>query len=115
MTALTETPVWQALWAHHAQIKDLHLRTLFAEDTQRAERLSAEGAGPFLDYSKNRITNETMKLLLQLAEERGVTQRRDAMFAGERINTTERRAVLHICFARAEGKSHPARWRGRCA
>ena len=68
MTALTATPSWQALTAHHAQIKDLHLRDLFADDPGRAERFSAEGAGFFLDYSKNRITNETLRLLLRLAE-----------------------------------------------
>ena len=101
MTALTATPAWQALTAHHAQIKDPHLRTLFADDPGRAERFSAEGAGLFLDYSKNRITDETLRLLLRLAEERGVAQRRDAMFAGEKINTTERRAVLHVALARA--------------
>jgi len=96
MTALTATPSWQALTAHHAQIKDVHLRDLFADDPGRAERFSAEGAGLFLDYSKNRITDETLRLLLQLAEERGVMKRRNAMFAGEKINTTERRAVLHV-------------------
>ena len=96
MTALTATPSWQALTAHHAQIKDVHLRDLFADNPGRAERFSAEGAGLFLDYSKNRITDETLRLLLQLAEERGVMKRRNAMFAGEKINTTERRAVLHV-------------------
>jgi glucose-6-phosphate isomerase len=103
MTALTVTPSWQALLAHHAQIKDLHLRDLFADDPGRAERLSAEGAGLFLDYSKNRITDETLRLLLRLAEERGVMKRRDAMFAGEKINTTERRAVLHAALRAPRG------------
>ena len=103
MTALTATPSWQALAAHHAQIKDLHLRTLFAGDPGRAERFSAEGAGLFLDYSKNRITDETLRLLLRLAEERGVMKRRDAMFAGETINTTERRAVLHVALRAPRG------------
>jgi glucose-6-phosphate isomerase len=103
MTALTETPAWTALTAHHAQIKDVHLRKLFADDPGRAERFSAEGAGLFLDYSKNRITDETMKLLLQLADERGVAKRRDAMFAGEKINTTERRAVLHVALRAPRG------------
>src|ERR1700693_4726904 len=103
MTALTATPAWQALTAHHAQIKDAHLRKLFADDPGRAERLSAEGAGLFLDYSKNRITDETLRLLLQLAEERGVAKRRDAMFAGETINTTERRAVLHVALRAPRG------------
>jgi glucose-6-phosphate isomerase len=103
MTALTATPAWQALAAHHAQIKDLHLRKLFADDPGRAERLSVEGGGLFLDYSKNRITDETMRLLLQLADERGVSRRRDAMFAGEKINTTERRAVLHVALRAQRG------------
>ena len=103
MTALTATPSWQALTAHHAQIKDLHLRGLFADDPGRAERFSAEGAGLFLDYSKNRITDETLRLLLRLAEERGVAARRDAMFAGETINTTERRAVLHVALRAPRG------------
>src|ERR1700679_723591 len=96
MTALTAAPAWQALKAHHARIETLHLRKLFADDPGRAARFSVEGAGLFLDYSKNRITDETVRLLLQLAEERGVGQRRDAMFLGEKINTTERRAVLHV-------------------
>jgi len=103
MTALTDTPSWRALAAHHARIKDLHLRTMFADDPGRAERFSAEGAGLFLDYSKNRITGETLRLLLQLADERGVAIRRDAMFAGEKINATERRAVLHVALRAPRG------------
>jgi glucose-6-phosphate isomerase len=103
MTALTATPSWRALAAHHAQIKDVHLRTLFADDPDRAERFCAEGAGLFLDYSKNRITDETLKLLLRLAEERGVAKRRDAMFAGEKINVTERRAVMHVALRAPRG------------
>jgi glucose-6-phosphate isomerase len=103
MTALNLLPAWQALIAHHAKIKDVHLRKLFADDPGRAERFSVEGAGLFLDYSKNRITDETISLLLQLAEARGVTQRRDAMFAGEIINTTERRAVLHVALRAPRG------------
>jgi glucose-6-phosphate isomerase len=103
MTALTATPAWQALKAHHAQIEKLHLRTLFADDPGRAERFSAEGAGLFLDYSKNRITDETLRLLLQLADERGVAKRREAMFAGDKINTTERRAVLHVALRAPRG------------
>jgi glucose-6-phosphate isomerase len=104
MTALTETPAWKALSAHHAAIKDIHLRQLFADDPGRAERFAAEGAGLFLDYSKNRITDETVKLLLQLADERGVAKRRDAMFAGEKINATERRAVLHVALRAPRGE-----------
>jgi glucose-6-phosphate isomerase len=107
MTALTESPAWQALAAHHDAIKDVHLRTLFADDPARAEKFSVEGAGLFLDYSKNRITEETIALLLQLAEARGVAKRRDAMFAGEKINATERRAVLHVAL-RAPRDAHIA-------
>jgi glucose-6-phosphate isomerase len=103
MTALTATPSWRALTAHHAQIKDVHLRSLFADDPGRAERFCAEGAGLFLDYSKNRITDETLRLLLRLAEERGVAKRRDAMFAGEKINATERRAVMHVALRAPRG------------
>jgi glucose-6-phosphate isomerase len=95
-TRPTETTAWKALAAHHDDIKDRHLRDLFAEDPARATRFSAEGAGLFLDYSKNRVTGETIRLLLQLATERGVAERRDAMFRGEKINPTERRAVLHV-------------------
>jgi glucose-6-phosphate isomerase len=93
---LTDTPAWRALQAHHASVKDLHLRKLFADDPGRGERLAVEAVGLYLDYSKNRVTDETMKLLLQLAEERGVAKHRDAMFAGEKINVSEKRAVLHV-------------------
>jgi glucose-6-phosphate isomerase len=103
LTVLTASPSWRKLAAHHARIKDIHLRTLFAEDPGRAGRFSAEGAGLFLDYSKNRITDETLALLLRLAEVRGVMARRDAMFAGEKINVTERRAVLHIALRAPRG------------
>jgi glucose-6-phosphate isomerase len=103
MSALTATPGWQALAAHHARIKDMHLRSLFADDPLRAARFTAVAAGLFLDYSKNRITDETLRLLLSLAEERGVAKRRDAMFAGEKINTTERRAVLHVALRAPRG------------
>jgi glucose-6-phosphate isomerase len=95
MTTLTSAPSWQALDAHYRDIKDMHLRALF-KDPGRADRFRAEGAGLFLDYSKNRVTTETIRLLLALADERGVARRRDAMFAGEAINTTERRAALHV-------------------
>jgi glucose-6-phosphate isomerase len=103
MTGLTEAASWHALAAHHALIKDTHLRKLFADDPGRAERFSVEASGLFLDYSKNRITDETLRLLLQLAEEQGVTKRRDAMFAGQKINTTERRAVLHVALRAPRG------------
>ncbi len=99
----TECAAWRALEAHHTAIKDAHLRKLFADDPGRAERFSVEGVGLFLDYSKNRITEETVRLLLQLAEERGVAARRDAMFRGEKINATERRAVLHVALRAPRG------------
>ena len=102
---LTRGAAWRALQAHHRQVRDLHLRQLFAEDAQRAERFSAEGAGLYLDYSKNRITAETMRLLLALAEERGVAVRRDAMYRGEKINVTEKRAALHVAL-RAPRDAH---------
>jgi glucose-6-phosphate isomerase len=92
---LTQRPAWKALAAHHKKIAKLHLRELFAADKQRGEKLTAEAAGLFLDYSKNRITAETLKLLLQLAKESNLRGRMDAMFAGEKINITENRAVLH--------------------
>ncbi|MBV9116772.1 MAG: glucose-6-phosphate isomerase [Acetobacteraceae bacterium] len=94
---------WQALSTHHAQIKDVHLRELFAGDPARAQRFSAEAAGVFLDYSKNRVTEETLRLLLALAEARDVPARRDAMFRGERINVTEKRAVLHVALRAPRG------------
>lgn len=93
---LTERKAWKALTTHHQQIRDLHLRELFAEDSKRGERFTAEAAGLFLDYSKNRITDETLQLLLQLAEESGLREKMDAMFSGEKINITENRAVLHV-------------------
>jgi glucose-6-phosphate isomerase len=98
-----ETAAWAALVAHHAAIKDTHLRQLFAEDPERAETFRAEGAGLFLDYSKNRITGETVRLLLELARERGVAERREAMFRGDEINVTERRAVLHVALRAPAG------------
>ena len=91
-----ERPAWRALAAHHRGIAGAHLRQLFAEDGRRGERLTAEGAGIFLDYSKNRVTDETLKLLLALAEEAGLRERIDAMFSGQKINVTENRAVLHV-------------------
>jgi len=95
-TSLTESQAWKALAAHHQKIRDLHLRDLFGNDPQRGERMTAEAAGIFLDYSKNRITSETLALLIQLAEGRGLRARIDAMFRGEKINVTENRAVLHV-------------------
>ena len=99
----TEAPAWEALRAHHDQVEDLHLRQLFAEDAARGERMTAEGAGLFLDYSKNRITDETLSLLFQLARQRGLEARRDAMFRGEKINITEQRAVLHVALRAPKG------------
>ena len=95
MTMLRSTTAWQALAAHHETIKNVTLRELFAGDATRGEALTAEGAGLFLDYSKNRITAETLKLLVQLAEERDLAGRRAAMFRGDHINVSEDRAVLH--------------------
>jgi glucose-6-phosphate isomerase len=95
-TSLTARPAWKALVAHYEQVRNIHLRRLFAEDPGRGERLTAEGAGVFLDYSKNRITDDTLRLLLQLAQECGLRQRIDAMFRGDPINITENRAVLHV-------------------
>ena len=93
---LTERKAWKALGAHHQNIRELHLRKLFADDPNRGERMAAEALGLYVDYSKNRITDETLKLLLQLAEESGLRERIDAMFRGEKINITENRAVLHV-------------------
>jgi glucose-6-phosphate isomerase len=93
---LPSRPAWQALHAHAARLREAHLRDLFAADPTRGERLTAEAAGLFLDYSKHRVTDETLALLLQLADESGLAARREAMFGGEAINATERRAVLHV-------------------
>jgi glucose-6-phosphate isomerase len=95
-TGLRGLPAWRALESHHAAIETRHLRDLFAEDPSRGERLALEAEGIYLDYSKHRITDETIALLVQLAEETGVAERRDAMFRGERINVTEDRPVLHV-------------------
>jgi glucose-6-phosphate isomerase len=95
-TPLRERKAWQALERHYTDISGQHLRDLFAADPQRGERLTAEAAGIYLDYSKNRVTDETMRLLVELAEESGVAERRDAMFRGEHINVSENRAVLHV-------------------
>src|SRR5580693_8075864 len=101
----TDAPSWHALQAHHDKIKEVQLRQLFADDPGRGQRWVAEGAGLYLDYSKNRITDETIRLLLQLAKERGVADRRDAMFRGEKINITENRAVLHVALRSPKGTS----------
>ena len=95
MSKLTDLSAWQALETHYYDMAEVQLRELFVSDPQRGERLNAEGAGLYLDYSKHRVTDETLKLLLALAAEAGVEKKRDAMFAGEKINITEGRAVLH--------------------
>jgi len=96
---------WKALTAHHDTIGHLHLRRLFADDPARGERMTAEAVGLYLDYSKNRITDETLGLLLRLAEESGLRGRIDAMFRGDRINVTEGRAVLHVALRAPRGAS----------
>ena len=96
ITPLTQLPAWQALEAHYQKIKSIHLRQLFADDPQRGRRFSIEDVGFYFDYSKNRITEETIRLLLALADKSGLRERIDAMFSGEKINTTENRAVLHV-------------------
>ncbi|HEX6513589.1 MAG TPA: glucose-6-phosphate isomerase [Chloroflexota bacterium] len=103
MTATSQLPSWHALQAHYQHMRDVHLRELFAQDPRRGDRLTAEGAGLYLDYSKNRVTDETLRLLLQLAEEVGLRQRIDAMFRGDKINVTEDRAVLHVALRAPEG------------
>src|SRR6201996_1686811 len=103
--AVTEPSAWDALSAHHRQIKDLHLRELFAKDPKRGERFALEAAGIYLDYSKNRITDETLQLLVRLAEESGLRERTGAMFAGEKINTSEKRAVLHVALRAPKGQT----------
>jgi glucose-6-phosphate isomerase len=102
---LTERKAWKKLLTHHKKIRGVHLRNLFADDPQRGERLTAEAEGIFLDYSKNRITDETLKLLLKLAGESDLRGRIDAMFRGDKINVTEKRAVLHVALRAPRGAS----------
>src|SRR5215510_7702028 len=102
---LNRQPAWKALATHYKEISDWHLRDLFADDTHRGQRLTAEAAGLYLDYSKNRITEETVKLLTKLADECGLRERIDAMFRGDKINITENRAVLHIALRAPRGTS----------
>ena len=102
---LTKRKAWKALQKHYEQLRGLHLRKLFADDPKRGERMTAEAVGIFLDYSKNRITDETVKLLIQLAEESGLRSQIDAMFRGEKINFTEQRAVLHVALRAPKGTS----------
>lgn len=95
-TYLTETSAYHALAAHHQHVRDVHLRELFANDSTRGESLTLDALGIYFDYSKHRVTDETLRLLIALANERGVAEKRDAMFRGDKINVTEKRAVLHI-------------------
>src|SRR4051794_14580763 len=101
---LTTRPAWSALQTHHEQIAKVHLRDLFAADPERGTRYSTEAVGIYLDYSKHRITDETLALLRQLAEQSGLQQRIEAMFAGEKINITEDRAVLHVALRAPKGQ-----------
>ena len=103
--SVTASPAWKALETHYQKVRELHLRKLFSDDPKRGERMTLEAIGVYLDYSKNRVTDETLKLLLQLAEECGLRARIDAMFGGEKINITENRAVLHVALRAPRGTS----------
>src|SRR5438128_3905916 len=105
MTPLTARQSWKALQAHQEKIRELQLRTLFAEDATRGTRLTAEAAGIYLDYSKNRVTDETLALLRSLADESGLRERIAAMFRGDKINLTENRSVLHVALRAPRGTS----------
>jgi glucose-6-phosphate isomerase len=105
ISSMTQRPAWKALEANYQQVSGQHLRDMFAKDAGRGERLTAEAIGIFLDYSKNRVSDETLKLLVQLAEESGLRERIDAMFRGDKINSTEKRAVLHVALRAAKGTS----------
>jgi len=102
---LRARPAWSALERHHEEIRDVHLRQLFADDPDRGERLTAQAAGLYLDYSKNRVTDETLGLLLALAEQSGLAERIEAMFRGDRINVSENRSVLHVALRMPKGTS----------
>src|SRR5215472_9101418 len=105
MRAAGRSAAWRALTDHCAAMRSVHLRTLFADDPKRGERLTLEAAGIFLDYSKNRIDDETLRLLVALAEQSGLRDRIDAMFRGDKINVTEDRAVLHVALRARKGTS----------
>jgi glucose-6-phosphate isomerase len=105
VSTVRQHPAWQALAAHYTTIRDIHLRTLFAQDPQRGERMVIETEGIYFDYSKNRLTDETVRLLVQLAEACGLRERIDAMFRGEKINVTEQRAVLHVALRAPRGQT----------
>jgi glucose-6-phosphate isomerase len=102
---LTKRKAWKGLQTHHKKVREVHLRNLFADDSKRGERMTAEAVGLFLDYSKNRITDDTVRLLIELAEESGLQSRIEAMFRGEKINITEKRAVLHVALRSPKGTS----------
>ncbi|HEY3257089.1 MAG TPA: hypothetical protein VGJ91_24195, partial [Polyangiaceae bacterium] len=102
MNPTSKAAAWKALAAHAESVSKLHLRQLFADDPGRGERLTASAAGLYLDYSKNRVTDETLRLLLELAEASGLRARIDEMFRGEKINITEKRAVLHVALRAAK-------------
>jgi glucose-6-phosphate isomerase len=104
---VTERGAWNALVAHYQNVRELHLRKLFADDPTRGERMTVDAVGLYLDYSKNRVTDKTLKLLLQLADESRLRERIDAMFTGEKINITENRAVLHVALRAPKGASIP--------
>lgn len=101
---LRKRPAWKALEKHYANVQKIHLRQLFAEDPQRAERFTLEAAGLYFDYSKSRITDETIRLLIELAEQSGLREHIGAMFWGEKINVTERRTVLHVALRAPKGE-----------
>src|SRR6476660_3783481 len=103
--SVTERGAWNALVAHYRNVRELHLRKLFADDATRGKRMTIEAVGLYLDYSKNRVTDETFKLLVQLADESGLRGRIDAMFRGDKTNTTENRAVLHVALRAPKGAS----------
>src|SRR5438067_2507255 len=102
---LTKRMAWKALQTHYKKVRELPLRNLFADDPHRGERMTVEAVGLFLDYSKNRVADETLKLLIELAEQSGLRSRIDAMFRGEKINSTEKRAVLHVALRAPKGTS----------
>lgn len=103
--SVTKHDAWSALVAHYKNVRELHLLKLFADDPMRGERMTIEAVGLYLDYSKNRVTDETLKLLVQLADESGLRERIDAMFRGDKINITENRAVLHVALRAPKGAS----------
>ena len=105
MSLIERTPEWEALVEHHRDLGDVHLRDLFADDPARGETMVVEAAGLYLDYSKNRVTADTIGLLVDLAERAGLRRRIDAMFAGEHINVTEDRPVLHVALRAPRGAS----------